>query len=83
MRVDGPIHIDGDILFSTQVLVTNLVTTFLGYTWRVVQSNKMSMLSRSVWFDGLSGLMVCRVRQSEKFPYTFYANMFNEHNYSD
>ena len=55
----------GDILLSTQPLITHLVilviwsyghilpmmiTTFLGHTGRVVPSNKMGILSRSVCF---------------------------------
>ena len=52
----------GDILFSIPLLVTHLVTTFyvsdnhdiLG-AWHVVPSSKLSMPSRCVWFDGLSG----------------------------
>ena len=52
----------GDILISTHLLVTHLVTTFLSaiittfleYTWRVGSKNKMSMLSPSIYFDCLS-----------------------------
>ena len=52
----------GGIFYSNQILVTHLVmtfsviiTTFLEYTWRMVQRNKLSMLSRYVCFDGLLG----------------------------
>ena len=56
-------HMLGDLLISTQLLVTHLVTTFLStiitifleYTWSVGSNNKMSMLSPSICFDYLSG----------------------------
>ena len=56
-------HMIGDILISTQLLVSHLVTTFLSaiittfleYTWRVSSNNKMSMLSCSIGFDYPSG----------------------------
>ena len=56
-------HVLGDILNSTQLLVTHLVTTFLlakvttflEYTRCVGSNNKMSMLSRSIGFEYLSG----------------------------
>ena len=32
-----------------------IITTFLEYTWCVVPNSKMTMLSGSVWFGGLSG----------------------------
>ena len=60
-------HMLGDILFGSQFLVPHLVTTFsvgdshilgiatlLWHTWRVVSTNKISILSRSVCFDWLS-----------------------------
>ena len=54
----------GGIFYSTQILVTHLVmtfsviiTTFLEYTWRMVQRNKMSMLSLAIFrvCDDISG----------------------------
>ena len=53
----------GDILISTQLLIAHLfttflsaiITTFLEYTWREGSSNRMSMLSPSIYFDYLSG----------------------------
>ena len=67
-------HMLSDILISTQILVTHLVTTFLSViittflenTWRVGSSNKMWMLSPSICFDYLSGQI-----EREKLPILF------------
>ena len=56
-------HAWHDILISTQLFITHLITTFLSaiittffeYTWRVDSSNKMSMLSPSIRSNYLSG----------------------------
>ena len=42
-----------------------IITTFLECTWQGVSSNKMSLFSRSVCFDGLLGTMIKHLSEKE------------------
>ena len=75
----------GDILITTQLLVTHLVTTFLSaiittlleYTWRVGSSNKMSILYLSV-----SVLIICRVRTERENMLILFLGITRTHRIS-
>ena len=43
---------------SSEIAKTSVITTFFGHTWQVVPSNNMSLISRSVCFDGLLGRII-------------------------
>ena len=62
-------HMLGDILISTQLLVTHLVTTFLSaqsrHSWNIL-SGPHTTAAKWACLLSLSSLMVCQVKQSKK-----------------